>query len=114
VSQPWGSPQTNDPEYLGWILVSYQTPNERFLSLVTADEDPAGVAAQEQIRECPYQVRVLELSRAAHENDDYERADDYRQNDLHRFRTMRDVDEFLNGLGHSLPDLRWRHEIDAP
>src|ERR1051325_9551112 len=87
--------ETGTDEYLGWILLSKQKPDERYLSLVEAGEEPEFVAKQEKIRQKPYQVLVQELKRDVYESDRYETNEDYRMNECHRFPTLNEVEEFV-------------------
>jgi hypothetical protein len=106
--------QTGSDDYLGWILLSKQKPNERALSILLPGEEPEYVAHQELIRQKPYHVRVVEISRAAHESDGYGSNEDYRQNDNHYFANLEEVERFVQVFGHALSAIQWRIDIDAP
>ena len=106
--------ETTDPDYLGWILLSKRRAHDRYLSLLAPGEDPEFVERQEALRRRPYQVRVIELRRDVHESDRYETNDDYRVNEVHRFASLDEVEDFIRQFGHTLTAIRWRADIDAP
>lgn len=105
---------TGTEEYLGWILLSKQKPHERALSLLEPGEEPEFIARQEMIRKNPYQVWVVELSRAAHESEGYETNEDYRLNQNHYFPSLDAVECFVRTYGHTLSEIKWPIEIDFP
>lgn len=106
--------ETDDANYLGWILLRKRQPNNRYLSLLAPGEDPHFVEEQEQIRQKPYQLNVIELSVEAYESDKYETDDDYRVNDLYRFASLDEVEIFLQRFGHTLVDIKWETNLNAP
>jgi hypothetical protein len=106
--------ETEDPRFLGWILLQKRKPHERYLSLLAEGEEPEFVAEQETLRRFPYQVHVIELDRQVFESGRYETEEDYRINEIHRFSSLDEVEGFVQKLGHSLEDIKWRIDIDAP
>ena len=105
---------TDSPDHLGWILVCKRNPDDRYLSLLKPGEEPEFVANQELYRTRPYQVQVIELPKEVLESDRYESNEDYRVNQVHYFPTLDAVEEFVQKFGHTLTDIRWRSEINAP
>ncbi len=63
----WGNSVT-DPGRLSWTLICKLQPDERYLSLLEPGEEPEFVAMQELLRARPYQVRVVEMDKAAYES----------------------------------------------
>lgn len=106
--------QTDGPDYLGWILLQKMKPQDRYLQLLKPGEEPEFVAEQELYRSRPYQVRVIELDRNVHESDRYETEDDYRLHKQYYFSSLDEVEEFVASFGHTLENIKWRIEIDAP
>jgi len=106
--------QTDTPDYLGWILLQKRKPHERYLSLLNPGEEPEFVAQQELLRSRPYQVRVIELSRDVFESDRYETMDDFRLNEVFYFANLDEVEEFVQKYGHTLENIKWLTEINAP
>ena len=105
---------TGTDEYLGWILLGKQKPDDRYLALLAPGEEPEFVSKQGMIRQKPYQVLVQELKREVHESDRYETNEDFRVNDCYYFADLDEVDQFAQNHGHSLENIKWRVEIDAP
>src|SRR5215813_8380827 len=86
--------ETDDLQFLGWILLSKRVPEERYLSLLRPGEEPEYVAQQELFRTRPYQVQVLELHRDVLESGRYETEEDFRRNEVHYFSSLDEVEEF--------------------
>jgi hypothetical protein len=105
---------TDDIADLGWILIRKQKPHDRYLRLLAEGEEPIFRAAQGEIRLRPFQVQVLELSKKAHENDEYESNEDYRINQIYRFSTRDEIESFLSKYGCELESIKWPIEIGAP
>ena len=105
---------TGDPHFIGWILLSKREPDDRYLSLLRPGEEPEFVAEQELFRARPYQVIVQELDRAVFDSDRYETEEDFRINEVRYFPSLDEVEEFVQQYGHTLKDIEWRTEIDAP
>jgi hypothetical protein len=106
--------ETGTDEYLGWILLSKQKPDDRYLSLLVPGEESEFVAKQELIREKPYQVLVQELKREVYESDRYETNEDYRINEPRYFTDLDEVEGFVNSYGQTLERIKWPIEIDPP
>jgi hypothetical protein len=106
--------ETGTDEYLGWILLTKQKPHDRYLSLLAPGEEPEFVAKQEMIRQKPYQVLIQELKKEVHESDRYETNEDFRINECYYFANVDEVEEFVRGYGHTLQNIKWPVEIDAP
>lgn len=105
---------TDDAQFLGWILLHKLEPDERYLSLLQPGEEPEFVAQQELYRRRPYLVQVLELNRDVFDSDRYETEEDYRLHERHFFSSLDEVDEFVTLFGHTLENIKWRTEINAP
>jgi len=105
---------TGTDEYLGLILLRKAKLHDRYLSLLSPDEEPEFVSEQESIRQNPYRVLIQELKREVHESDRNESAEDYRLNELHCFTNLDEVEEFVESYGQTLDNIKWRIEIDAP
>ena len=106
--------ETGTDEYSGWILLSKERPDDRYLSFLAPGEEPEYMAKQEMIRQKPYQVLVQELRKTVDESERYETNEDYRMNECHRFANLDEVEEFVQGYGELLENIKWRVEIDAP
>lgn len=106
--------QTDNPQYLGWILIQKRVPDDRYLSLLNPGEEPEYVRKQELFRNHPYQVRVVELNRDDFDNDRYETEKDFNLNRVHYFSNLDEVEEFVQQFGHTLTEIKWRVEISAP
>ncbi len=106
--------QTDSDEYLGWIILRKDKPNERLLSLLTSGEEPEFVAEQNLIRSKPYRVVVSELQRDVYESGRYEANEDYRMSEQHIFSYLNEVEEFVQRYGHTLENIKWLIEIEAP
>jgi hypothetical protein len=105
--------QTDSDEYLGWVILRKDKPNERLLSLLTSGEEPEFVAEQNLTRSKPYRVVVSELRRDVYESGRYEANEDYRLNEKHLFSNLDEVEEFVQRYGHTLENIKWRIEIEA-
>lgn len=105
---------TEDPEYLGWILLSKHRANERILEAITERDAPPIVAEEKRRRERPYLLLAIELRRTVHESGDYETERDFRQNEKLWFSSLHDVAIQLSQWGYSLEAAREAREIDAP
>src|SRR5689334_22825570 len=105
---------TGTDDYLGWILLSKRKPNERLLSLLQPNEEPQFVSEQEAIRRQPYQVLVQELRFDVYQSDEYETNEDFRLNQCYRFANLDEVEEFVQQFGHTLIQIKWPVEINAP
>lgn len=106
--------QTDDDNFLGWILLDKQKPNERYEKLLSAGEETKFVAQQEMVRRKPYRLAVLELRRDVHESSKYETNEDYKINQRHNFATLDEVEQFLQQYSHTLESIKWRAELNAP
>ena len=106
--------ETDDPEFLGWILLRKRKPNQRLISIINPDEDADIMATEQMLSVRPYQVQVIELSKAVFEADRYETEKDYRVNDVSYFSCLDDVQQFVGTFGLFLEDIKWRIEINAP
>lgn len=115
--EQWGfRKETNDQDFLGWILISKRHPP----ILWPSDEKEHPIryqrikAERERLLKTPYHVKILELSRTVHESGDYENAADYRLIENLYFSTIHDVTAFVQSLGYELSHILPRREIDAP
>ena len=115
--EEWGfRRETGDPEYLGWILVSKRKP-----PILWPGEEANNPAHYTKIREeaerlsrTPYHVKIRELRRDVHESGEYEQPGDYRLVENFYFESLRDVEQFLNGMNLTLEHIQPRILIDAP
>lgn len=103
---------TDDPRFLGWILIKKLTVNPRIIDLFS-EHEPPGREERERLA-MPYLVTHLEIDRAVHESGEYETEDEYRQKVRFRFSTLEEVEAHLHGLGLLLRDARDARLIDAP
>jgi len=106
--------QTSSDDFLGWILLDKRRGNPRYEALLVPGEDTKFLLEQDDIRKKPYRVAVLELKRDVHQSDDYETNEDYRTNEQHYFASLDEVEMFVDRFGHSLGNIKWRIELDAP
>ncbi len=106
--------RTDDPAFPGWILLRKRKANQRLMSLLDPNKEGELLAKERSLEAQPYQVQVIELSRDVFENDRYETEEDYRLNDVYFFATLDEVEGFVGSLGHSLDNIKWRIEINAP
>src|SRR5689334_9635169 len=97
--------QTDNPEYLGWILIQKRVPDDRYLSLLNQGEEPEYVRRQELFRNHPYQVRVVELNRDVYDSDRYETEKDFNLNRVHYFSNLDEIEEFVQQFGHTLTEI---------
>jgi len=105
---------TDDPQFLGWILLQKVEPDDRYVGLLQPGEEPEYMARQELYRSNPYLVRVVELKRDVFENDRYETEDDYRLHQRYYFSNLDEVEKFVASFGDTLEDIKWLTEINAP
>jgi hypothetical protein len=106
--------ETGTDEYLGRILLSKAKPNDRYLALLSPGEEPEFVSEQESIRQNPYQVLIQELKKEVHESDRYESVEDYRANERRCFTNLDEVEAFVKSYGHTLANIQWLIDLDAP
>ncbi len=106
--------QTDSNEYLGWILLNKRKPDNRYLSLLAADEEPEFVAEQEFIRQNPFHVLVAEIKREVYENLRYEKRGDRRLDEHYYFPNLDEVEGFVRKFGYTLENIKWVSEIGAP
>ncbi len=113
----WGfRKETNDPNYLGWILIVKYKPPILYSQELYKDEAIyiRVVRKHEKITKSPYHVHIVELKREVHESDNYQSEDDYRQRENYYFSTLNEVEEFITKLGYSFDNIKRRDELDAP
>jgi len=106
--------ESPDRTFMAWILLSKRKPNERVLSMLGPGEEPEYVTKQELFRERPYQVLRLEYRRDVPIDIDDEIDDDELLREVHYFRTLDEVQEYVGDFGHALEDIKWRHDINPP
>ena len=106
--------ESPDRTFMAWILLSKRKPNERVLSMLGPGEEPEYVTKQELFRERPYQVLRLEYRRDDPTDIDDEIDDDELLREVHYFRTLDEVQEYVGDFGHALEDIKWRHDINPP
>jgi hypothetical protein len=106
--------QTDNSRFLGWILIQKRVSDERYLSLLSPGEEPEYVREQKLLRSYPYQVRIVELNREVFDDDRYETEEDFNLNEIRYFSSLDEVEKFIQQFGHSLKDIKWRTEINAP
>lgn len=102
-----------DAGRLSWTLICKRQPDERYLSLLEPGEEPEFVAKQELLRARPYQVRVIEIDKAAYESGQAKERD-CRFNEVLYLTSLDEVEEFIRKFGNELENVGWRHEIEAP
>lgn len=105
--------QTDSPDYIGWILLNKEQPNERFLSLLKPGEKPEFQAEQALIRERPYHLLVGEMRRDVYESGECESDDDYRGRENHYFSNLDEVQKFLDRYHLRLEEIKWAREIEG-
>jgi len=105
---------TNDPNYLGWILLWKVKANQRLLEILDEADDPIRVKEERRRQREPYLLLRIELKRSVHEAGDYETEKDYRQKDKFWFSSLDDVEKHLVAWGYSLKHARPARELDAP
>lgn len=103
--------ETDSADYLGYILLTKQKPNDRFLALLKPGENPGFAEKQELIRRRPYHVLVQEMRRDVYERGECESSADYRLTEKYRFASLSEVQEFLDQFSLKLEDIRWAREI---
>jgi hypothetical protein len=103
--------ETDSADYLGYILLNKEKPNDRFLALLKPGENPRFAEKQELIRRRPYHVLVQEMRRDVYERGECESSADYRLTENHRFASLNETQEFLDQFGLKLEDIRWAREI---
>jgi hypothetical protein len=112
--------ETDDPEYLGWILISKITPGPMppFAPRLDPREEresiEQAVAWAEQMRRTPYHVHVVELKREVHEAGEYPGNEDYRNIENYYVATLDEVEEIVHRFGKTLESVRWRGDLKAP
>lgn len=106
--------QSPDRTFVAWIILSKRKPNERLLSILKPGEEPEFVREQELFRERPYQVERIEYRRDTPIviEDDVE--EDKLIHEVHYFRDLNGVAEYVADFGHALEDIKWRSEILPP
>jgi hypothetical protein len=107
--------ETDDPEYLGWVLVSKLKANDRILELFPEEEGRPKVVSEEQRRRArPYLVRRIELKRSVHESGEYESEADYRLHEKYWHGSLLAVQQQLTSWGLWLEEAKDSRELDAP
>jgi hypothetical protein len=100
--------------FVAWMILSKRKPNERVLSLLKPGEEPEFVSKQELFRERPYVVRRIEYRRDEPIVLEDEVDDDALVTEVHYFRDLNEVEEYVGGFGHALEDIKWLPEINPP
>ncbi len=72
------------------------------------------VEEKRDVQERPFMALVIELSKAVHDSDADHKEEDYRKREVHYFRSLHEVEQFLNQLGYSIANIQGSREIDAP
>ncbi len=99
------------------MILKKRKANERLLSILEPGEEPEFVSQQELFRERPYQILRIEHRC---ENPIPKQADPNSENkvssisELHYFRNLDEVQEYVANFGHALEDIKWLREIDPP
>lgn len=106
--------QTDSDDYLGWVLLDKLKPDDRYLSLLASGEEPEFVEKQEFIRQNPFHIRIIEFRRETYEREEYGTNEDYRLMEHHHFSDLDDVKIFVQKFGHTLENIKWNSEINAP
>lgn len=106
--------QSPDRTFVAWILLRKCKPHERYLSLLAPGEEPEFVSRQELYRERPYEVQRLEYRRDDPIDIEDGIDDDALITEVHYFRTLDEVEGYVNDFGHALEDIKWRHDIKPP
>ena len=106
--------QSPDRTFVAWTLLSKRKPNERVLSILQPGEEPEYIKKQELYLERPYQVQRIEYRRDETINIEDEVDDDLLITEIHYFRTLDEVQEYVAGFGHTLEAIKWRNEINPP
>ena len=84
------------------------------MSLLKPGEEPEFVKQQGLYRERPYMVQRIEYRRDEPIGLDDEVDDDALIKEVHYFRDLNEVEEYVSGFGHTLEDIKWRPEINPP
>jgi hypothetical protein len=105
---------TDDPAFLGWILVSKLKPNLRMLEVLDEAEAPELLREERRRKDQPYLVLTIELNRRVHEDGGYETEGDYRMKHRLWFPDLRTVESQLVAWGYSLDRAKEASELDAP
>jgi hypothetical protein len=106
--------ETNNPNYVGWILLRKEKVNKRYLSILNEGEDPLFVRKQQEIAEKPYILRIFELKKSVYNAQVYEGQEDYRINIHFRFASLEEIETFLKQYDKKLEEIKWLSEINAP
>ena len=106
--------QSPDRIFVAWMLLSKRKPNERVLSILTPEEEPEFVKQQELYRERPYQVLRLEYRREEPIDLEDDIDDDALLREVHYFRTLDEVQDYVADFGHALEDIKWLPDIKPP
>lgn len=117
AGQQWGFKKaTDDPNYLGWILISKRkiSAPEPKESYYFEESYFMHLREFERLSKTPYHIMVKELRRDVHESGAYEDGSDYRQLDNYYFSTLDEAERFIEELGYSFENIKWRAELDAP
>jgi len=105
---------SENSDYLGWVLLKKHKPNEGILRNFSDQKDSALYHEEYQSIQKPYLLMIVELKKSVHESGDYETDQDYRRKDIHRYSSLTEVEAVLHKLGYTLGDLKDSREIDAP
>ena len=106
--------QSPDRTFVAWILLKKRKPNERLLSILEPGDEPELVSKQELYRERPYEVQRLEYRRDEPIDIEDDIDDDALLREIHYFRTLDEVEDYVADFGHALEDIKWRTEIHPP
>ena len=96
------------------MILSKRKPNERVLSILKPGEEPEFVNKQELFKECPYQVARIEYRRDTPIRIEDEVEEDKLVQEVHYFRDLNEVAEYVADFGHALEDIKWLPEISPP
>ncbi len=114
--------ESNDPNFVGWVLLTKEQPNTQYLRQFPPSTDADFVKEvlipftdeQELVRRKPYRLLITEWKRDAYYNAGYGTPEDIRFADNFRFVDLSEVSQFLNGFGLFLEDIKRRGEDFEP
>jgi hypothetical protein len=107
---------TDNPDYLGWILVRKRhiPPVWDKKAYESEEEYIKKIELAEIATKFPYHIIYMELKKDVHEKGDYETENDYRKWVNHYLTSIFEVKATFERYGYKVEDLKPRWEIDAP
>ena len=106
--------QSPDRRFVAWIILSKRKPNKRLISILDPNAEPEFFREQELYRERPYQVQRIEYRRDEPISVEDDIDDDLLIRELHYFRDLTEVEEYVSDFGHTLAEIKWLPDIKPP